>query len=279
MYKIHKITTQKKNQERYNIFLSDGKKTSYAFSVDEATLIRFLLKKGMNLDEEQIDDIIHYETSQWAYTLAIRYLSFRMRSEKEVFDYLKKKGIEELYINEAITRLKKEQLINDLEFAKMFTRTRINTTLKGPQQVKRELHEKGVSDNNIHLALKYFTFEIEYERALKLAEKKLKQRRNDSFFEKRNQVIQVLRVQGFRSGVIAEVVERLLEENQDAENEKEKAAVIYQLERIYRRQVRKYSGFLLIQRIKEGLYRRGFRGELIESAIQSYDCLQDHLDK
>lgn len=279
MYKIEKITTQKKNQERYNIFLNDGKKSFYAFSVYEATLIRFLLKKGMSLDDEKIDEIIHYETIQWAYTLSIRYLSFRVRSEKEIYDYLKKKEIEEIYIAETISRLKKEKLIDDLEFAKMFTRTRINTTLKGPRQVRMELKQKGVNDVHINQALDYFTFEIEYERAMKLGEKRVRQRRNDSVFEKRNQVYQTLQVQGFRSEVISSVIEQLLDANEELANEKEREAIDYQLERIYRRQSRKYKGFLLIQKIKEGLYRRGFQGDLIEKAIQQHEYTKEILNQ
>ena len=46
---ITKITTQKKNKERYNIFMDEGKGEQYAFSVDEAVLIKYQLKKGMEL--------------------------------------------------------------------------------------------------------------------------------------------------------------------------------------------------------------------------------------
>lgn len=41
---ITKISTQKKNTERFNIFLDE----KYAFSVDADVLVRFDLKKGKN---------------------------------------------------------------------------------------------------------------------------------------------------------------------------------------------------------------------------------------
>ena len=54
MGKITKITKQVKNDERYNLFI-DGK---YAFSVDEAVLARFQLRKGLDVDELEISEII-----------------------------------------------------------------------------------------------------------------------------------------------------------------------------------------------------------------------------
>ena len=46
MSMITKITTQQKNKERFNIFVDEGKGEKYAFSVDEAVLIKFQLKKA-----------------------------------------------------------------------------------------------------------------------------------------------------------------------------------------------------------------------------------------
>ena len=46
MQVITKITRQKNNKERYNIYLNE----EFAFSVDESTLIKFGLTKGKILD-------------------------------------------------------------------------------------------------------------------------------------------------------------------------------------------------------------------------------------
>ena len=51
---ITKITTQQKNQDRFNIFMDYGKGEEYAFSVDSDVLIHFQLKKGMELDDFSI---------------------------------------------------------------------------------------------------------------------------------------------------------------------------------------------------------------------------------
>ncbi len=76
--KITRITVQQKNKNRYNIFLAD----EYAFSVDEAILIEFGLRKGLELDEAAINKIVQKEKLYQFYTQSINYLSYRMRTKK-----------------------------------------------------------------------------------------------------------------------------------------------------------------------------------------------------
>ncbi len=64
------------------------------------------------------------------YNLSLRYLSYRPRSEKEVFDYLmlktknlKLENIEEL-VGRIITKLKKVKFLVDREFARFWVELR-----------------------------------------------------------------------------------------------------------------------------------------------------------
>ena len=93
---ITKITTQKKRTDRYNIFVDE----KYAFSVDEEVLLKFQLKKGKEIDSLVLSQIQFHDEIQKAFTAALDYLSYRMRSEAEVRLFLKKKEIEEPIINE-----------------------------------------------------------------------------------------------------------------------------------------------------------------------------------
>lgn len=84
---ITKISTQKKNTERFNIFLDD----KYAFSVDADVLVKFELKKGKELDDLDIIEIQYGDEVKKGFNRALDFLSYRMRSTKEVEDHLKKK--------------------------------------------------------------------------------------------------------------------------------------------------------------------------------------------
>src|SRR4051812_6617932 len=85
---ITKITAQQKNKDRYNIFMDYGKGEQYAFSVDEEVLIKHRLKKGMEMDELSLIEINYQDDIRKAYNLGVGYLAARIRSEKEIRDYL-----------------------------------------------------------------------------------------------------------------------------------------------------------------------------------------------
>src|SRR5690625_6758035 len=90
-----------------------------------------------------------------------------MRTKQEVYNYVKKKEVEEEHITKIIDKLIKERLIDDEQFAESFVRTRIQTSDKGPTHVKKELIEKGVSAAIASQAVEVYTYEIQYEKALK----------------------------------------------------------------------------------------------------------------
>src|SRR5699024_5925373 len=130
---ISRITTQQKNKERYNIFLQENHKEKFGFSVDETVLIEYHLHKGQELDEKTIDELMEKDSMQKAYNMVIHYLSYRMRTEKEIVDYLVKKEVSEMHIASTMEKLTQNKLIDDREFANSFVRTRISTSDKGPE--------------------------------------------------------------------------------------------------------------------------------------------------
>ncbi|WP_084288024.1 recombination regulator RecX [Paucisalibacillus globulus] len=262
--KISRITTQKKSTQRYNVYMVEGNSDKYAFSVDEAILVEFGLRKGLELDELTIDLLLKKDTIQKSYLLAINYLSYRMRSQKEIIDYLMKKEVIQEHIDIIIERLTKEGLVNDKQFAESFTITRINTTSKGPLLVKRELMEKGVSATVSTEAVSLYTYDIQYEKALKWVNKKLTSSKKDSFNKKIEQLRITLVQKGFTSDVIGEV---LLSVVDNRDNSEEWESLIFQGEKLVRKHAAKKSGYELKMKVKEGLYRKGFQMDLINQYI------------
>lgn len=143
---VSRITTQKKNVHRYNIFVKQGENEAYLFSVDEDILIKHHIHKGLELTEEKVALFEKEDTIQFGYIRAIRYLSYRLRSIQEVEQYLRKQEVESTHMPQIIERLLKEKYLDDNAFADMFVKHRIQTSAKGPQMVFRELKEKGVRD-------------------------------------------------------------------------------------------------------------------------------------
>jgi regulatory protein len=87
------------------------------------------------------------------FTLAIRYLTIRPRSEKEIADYLKKKEAPSDILLRVISELKRKKFLNDEEFAKSWVRHRSTFKLQGDKFIKFELRRKGISSEIIEKVL------------------------------------------------------------------------------------------------------------------------------
>ncbi|MEK4304193.1 MULTISPECIES: recombination regulator RecX [Oceanobacillus] len=265
--KITRITTQKKQKHRYNIFLNTSAGDEYGFSVGEDILIQFRLEKGMELDNELIETLKEQDNLHKVYTLTIHFLSYRIRSEKEVITYLQKKEVEEEQIAVIMQRLKKEKLLDDQQFAEMFVRSRMNTSSKGPKVIEQELFEKGISGQIAVNALEQYTPALQKEKVQKLLGKKIKQSSKDSFQKQINQAKNTILQKGFNQQLVFEAIQTM---DQEEDTNHEWEALKFQGEKLYQKHVKKYEGFQLKQKVMEGLYRKGFHFDMIQQFVEKY---------
>lgn len=267
MHVIAKISVQKRNSERYNVFLLENGKEVYRFSVDEKTLIDFHLRKGMTLEESTIEEIKQKDDQSKAYHMSIRYLSYRMRTKKEMIDYLVKKEIDEETIQPIIEKLEKEGLLDDGAFAEAFVKTRINTSTKGPQYIKRELLQKGVTASDADAAIAHYTYEKQLDKLIKWVSKTFRPTSKKSFQDQVRSMKTSLMQKGFSQDVIQEAIKEAdLEKDEDQEFE----ALRDQGEKFLRKYSKKDTGYLLQQKVKSALYRKGFDSELIDKFINEH---------
>jgi len=107
---------------------------------------------------------------------ALRFLSFRPRSEKEISDYLKKKQVDSIISQKIITKLKESNFLNDVEFAKWWIEQRTLIKPRAWRIIKFELKVKGISDEIIQNS--EFRIQNDEEIAMKLVEKKISRYKN-----------------------------------------------------------------------------------------------------
>lgn len=264
---ITKITTQQKNKDRLNIFMDNGTGEEFAFSVDSDVFIKYQLKKGMEIDEFSLIEIQYQDDIRKAYNLAVNYLARRMRSEKEVTDYLQQKEVEEPVVKEVMHKLSVQKFINDQEFAFAFVRTQVNTTDKGPELIKLELKEKGIAEAILIEALAEYPQEQQIEKATKVAEKFFQKPSKESAKIKKQKLEQMLVRKGYTFAVIQIAVN---ETEVQKEEDEELEAIRHQGERALRK-FSQYSGFEFEQKMKQVLYRKGFSIELIERYLSEIE--------
>jgi regulatory protein len=146
---ITKIEPQKKNPRRRSVFI-DGK---FAFGVDEEVILRLGLERGESLGEKRIKEILTGKSENEAKDAALRFLSFRRRTEKEIKDKLRQKGFDERIIKGTVDKLKSYDLINDYEFAIAWIKERLAHKPRGKRLLRQELWKKGIQKEIIDQAI------------------------------------------------------------------------------------------------------------------------------
>jgi regulatory protein len=146
------------------------------------------------------------------YKAAIRFLSFRPRSEKELSDYLMKKKCDDLTAKRIIESLTRDKFLNDEEFVRWWVEQRTILKPKASRVIKFELKQKGISKDLID---SFFENEesstSDFTKALALAEKKMvrlvKLEDKRKIYEKLGRF---LASKGFDWDTIKEVIDRIL---------------------------------------------------------------------
>ena len=82
--------------------------------------------------------------------MALRYLSYRPRSQLEVKNYLRQKGCEPQVSEAVVDKLRSLHYLDDLSFAQIWARSRLESRGYGPRRVEQELRLKGVDARVIH---------------------------------------------------------------------------------------------------------------------------------
>ena len=268
---IAKITAAKKTKGRYHIYIQEGEKTDYAFSVSEDILVREHLLKGKELTKEEIDVLRKQDETDRAFQNALNYLSYRMRSVYEVRKYLEEREVEVEEIDNIIETLTDRGFLHDESFAASYVRTKRDTAQKGPLLMKRELQEKGIAAAIIERAMEEYTAEQQFDDAVALAEKKQSSYQKESVRKREEKLMQFLLQKGYPAGLAKEAVKEANLENNE-ENEYE-AMKIYG-EKAWKKNAQK-EPWEQKQRVKQFLYGKGFPSESINRFIEEKEGADD----
>ena len=168
---ITKIEPQKRSRSRYSIYSGD----EFLLGISQDTLLKFNLYTGKNLTEEEIKLIRRSELTHKLRDQALRYLSRRAHSCRELKDKLLHKGYDAQQIEQLIAEFKKRGYLNDEEYARAFADDEINLKHTGPLRIKEKLLKRGVHGEIIEaLISEVYHMDKQIENCRLIAEKKFK---------------------------------------------------------------------------------------------------------
>ncbi len=165
MPKITAIKIQRRNKERVNIYL-DGE---FAFGLTR--IVAGWLQIGQELNEKKIEALKAEDEREQAYIRALNYLSYRPRSIKEVEQNLRKHKVPDVLIPETIERLRKNNFVDDMDFAKQWIENRNRFRPRGKKALRLELRQKGIDNEDLQEVLDDLVDEesLAYQAGLKKA--------------------------------------------------------------------------------------------------------------
>jgi regulatory protein len=144
---ITALKAQKRNKGRVGVYL-DGE---YAFGLSR--IVAAWLHVGQELGDDKISDLESEDALEVAYQSAIRLIGFRMRTSKEIQEFLKRKDIAEPVILKVLERLRQSNLVDDLTFSRSWVENRTDFRPRGRRMLAMELRHKGIPEQTIQEAL------------------------------------------------------------------------------------------------------------------------------
>ncbi len=145
--KITALKIQQRNKERVNVFIDE----EYSFAV--TLMVAAELRKGQYLSDEDIAQLQEGDLRDKGYDKAIRFLSFRPRSQAEISRYLQDKGYEPEVVEDIIQRLIDKKYLDDETFAQFWLENRSQFKPRGSRALRYELRQKGIDDQVIKTTL------------------------------------------------------------------------------------------------------------------------------
>lgn len=248
----------KKKSSCVVVLLSDGDKLKLSHS----SYTEFRLYEGKELSEEELVRLSSYEKQGEFYDYALHLLGKDNYTASSISKKLLSKGASDKQISSILERLKKEDLLNDERYAKVFVEDVAELRCFGKNKSLAELRAKGI-DGEI-LSKLVFPEEKEYERACMAASLLDKKYSKASNGAKKDKAIRALIARGFTYDIAAKAVEEKLTPN-DKEDEKNRLSRDFEL--AYARYSYKYEGKKVYEAVIKNLLRKGYDYEDISSLI------------
>ena len=255
--KIDKI--KKLNSGKYKIELENKEKI---ITYDEVILNNNLLYKK-DTDSEILNKI-NVETKYYnIYNKVIKYIGIKLRSEKEINNYLSKQNVIKEDKEKIVDDLKQIDFINDKTFTKAYIDDRLNFSNEGLNKIKRDLLEHNIDEEIIDEEINKIDVEIVKEKLNKYINKKVKLNKKNSFYIFKQKMINELNNLGYDYDDIISSLDNVNMSNN---------AIDKNYDILFNKLKMKYEGNELYFKIKQKLYQKGFNRDEIE------DCIRKKID-
>ena len=212
--RITALTFQKRTQDRVNLFIDDR----FAMGIPAIEAAR--LRVGQLLDHADIERLSRLDAESRAFDRAVRFLSYRPRSEAEMRRYLHEKKVDGAVEEKIIARLIDLHYLDDREFARWWIENRTEFSPRGVHAIRQELRLKGVSHDIVGEAIERYLPEAK-ETVENLARRRASRLSGEDQFTFKRKLSAFLLRRGFSYEDVTPVVNSLWQEIESASEDSE----------------------------------------------------------
>ena len=180
--------------------------TSVAPDLVKAGFSQSFIDRFAGPDEDDVSERDYVGDAQ---TIALNALAVRAKSRGELAAQLKRRGIPLDVANDVLDRLERSKLINDLDFARAWSRSRLSSKKISKRVLAQELRKKEVADDLIAIALDEISVDEEYEAALQLGQRKARSLQNYAEDVRERRITSALARKGYNYSIISRVLREI----------------------------------------------------------------------
>jgi len=249
-------TIKKMKNDKYKISLDDENFIVYGDVIVNNNLL-YKKQIDISLYEKIKEDNIYYEV----YNKTLSFVLKKVRSKKEVDEFLKK-----FSIKDNLKKMIKDHLINigllsDIAYIKSYISDAIYINLDGPYKIKNFLLSNELDINDIDSEIKLIDSEIILNNLRRLINKKINHNHKLSLKQLHQKIRYEMNMRGYSFVDIDMVLSEF-----DLTNEEE--ILNKEFEKIYSKLSKKYTGQDLKNKVKQKLYIKGFQLDKINLLLE-----------
>ena len=246
---------KKTTKGKYKLFLDNN----ISISLYEDIIINNNLLITKEIRDDELDKILKENNDVNTYHIALNYISIKMRSIKEIKEYLIRKKISNDSIQKTVDILIKKGYLNDFKYAKAYVNDQMLLSNKGPLKIKQELIKHDINSDVINEVIEEIDENILKEKLSNLIAKQVKIKKGSSKIVKIKLVNYFINL-GYDKNMILDELS-----NYNIKSDYEKLKKDY--EKIYKKYKDKCSSSELLFLISNKLYAKGYTAEDINEVL------------
>ncbi len=171
----------------------------------ESVIIDTNLLYKKEITSEEYNNLVSLNNYQDIYNKVIKYIGIRLRSKKEITDYLKKMDLSTEVVDDILNKLITNKYIDDERFSQAYIKDKYNFSNNGPYKIINELVKLGIDKDMAYT----YTFDIitnEEEKINKLINKYVKSDKKHDWYYLRNKIYNNLINLGYSKEIVINIL-------------------------------------------------------------------------